>query len=154
MSDFTGKETAEFAPEAEDSIRELRWKAESMLEYLHDNEASLRQFPTGAVDQRLALWEPLTGLLARAMAHPNLADDARLEAQRVWAEEMRLAALNTVTMSMHARSESAKKRFADSPKVLEALIVNLESARPAALRLLTTEDRDELRRLGMLRPGE
>jgi hypothetical protein len=154
MSDFTGKETAEFAPQADDSIRELRWKAESMLDWLRVNEASLRRFPTGFVDERIAMWEPLASLIARAMENPKLADDARLEAHRVWAEEMRLSALNTVTMAAHARSESAKKRFADSPELLKQLILNLENARPAALRLLSTEDRDELRGKGFLRPGE
>ncbi len=154
MSDFTGKETAEFAPQADDSIRELRWKAESMLDYLREKEASLRMFPTGFVDERFAMWQPLAGLLAQAMEKPRLADDARLEAHRVWAEEMRFSALNIVAMSAHAHGESARKRFKDSPELLKGLIVKLESARPAALRLLSTEDRDELRRKGFLRPGE
>jgi hypothetical protein len=37
-------ETGAFAPRLNDSVRELRWKAESMLEYLRENEARLRQF--------------------------------------------------------------------------------------------------------------
>src|SRR5687767_13079170 len=98
MSDFLNQGAAKFAPVAGDSIRELRWKAESMLEYLRENEAFLRKFPTGAVDERLALWQPLANLLAQAMANQNLAEDARLEAHRVWAEEMHLSALITVTM--------------------------------------------------------
>src|SRR6188768_1493418 len=108
---FSADEFFRFALEAKDTIRELRWKTESALEYLRENEASLRQFPTGAVEERKALWQPLAELLARATDDPSLADDARLEAQRVWAEEVRLTALNTVSMCVHAHSEAAKNRF-------------------------------------------
>lgn len=153
MADFLG-ETRAYAPQPNDSIRELRWKAESMLEYLRENEARLRKFPTGFVDERLALWQPLADLLARAMENPALATDARLEANRVWAEEMQRTALFIVTMCKHARSESARRRFAEDPEALEELIAGLESARPHAMRLLSTEDRDELRKHGFLRPEE
>lgn len=146
--------TARFAPQPNDSIRELRWKAESMLEYLGENEAFLRKFPTGAVDEKRALWQPLADLLARAMQQPELADDARLEAHRVWAEEMRRSALYIVTMCVHARSTAAQKRFAEDPEQLEELIEMWESQRPAALCVLSTEDRNELREDGFLRPGE
>lgn len=154
MSGFPNHNTAKFAPAPGDSIRELRWKAESMLEYLGENEAFLRRFPTGFFEERRALWQPLAELLARAMGDPTLAEDARLEAHRVWAEEMRNSALFTVTMCVHARSESARRRFADALEMLEVLQEQLESARPRAMALLSTEDRDELRRNGFLRDGE
>jgi hypothetical protein len=154
MNGFFADAFSRFAPLGNDSVRELRWKAESALEHLRENEAFLRQFPTGAVDERLALWKPLTDLLARAAHDPTLADDARLEAQRVWAEEMRHSALVTVTMSVHAQSEAVKARFRNDPEQLEEVIEKLERARPAALRLLSREELDELRRHGFLREGE
>ena len=154
MSDFLNQGAAQFAPMAGDPIPELRWKAESMLEYLRENEAFLRKFPTGAVDERLALWQPLANLLAQAMANQNLAEDARLEAHRVWAEEMHLSALITVTMCVHARGANAQKRFADNPEHLQELIDMLELGRPAALRVLSKEDLNELRKSGFLREGE
>jgi len=153
MADFMG-ETKAFAPASNDSIRELRWKAESMLEYLQEKEAELRKFPTGFVDERRALWQPLAELLARAMENPKLAMDARLEAHRVWAEETKRTALFIVTMCRHARSDLARQRFADDPVALEYLIEQLESARPASLRVLATEDLEELRQEGFLREGE
>jgi hypothetical protein len=153
MSDFMS-ETGAFAPEPNDSIRELRWKAESMLEYLRENESELRKFPTGALDERRALWQPLADLLARAMEQPDLAADARLEAYRVWAEEMRRTALFIVTMCVHSRSVAARKRFAEDPETLDEFIEKMETNRPAALHILSTEDRDELRQHGFLRPGE
>jgi hypothetical protein len=154
VSDFPGGGTAKFAPQSGDSIRELRWKAESMLEYLREHETMLRRFPTSFVDERLASWQMLADLLARAMEQPELATDACLEAHRIWAEEMRHSAWFTVTMCVHARSESARKRFAEDPERLEELIENLERERVAALRILSTEDLDELRRHGFLRTGE
>jgi hypothetical protein len=153
MAEFMG-ETGAFAPLPNDSIRELRWKAESMLEYLRENDARLRKFPTSFVDERRALWQPLADLLARAMENPALAIDARLEAHRVWAEEMGRTALFIVTMCVHARTESARNRFADDPEALEELIENLEASRPAAMCLLSTEERNQLRERGFLRPGE
>jgi hypothetical protein len=154
MTEFLGQGPAKFAPQPNDSIRELRWKAESMLEYLRENAASLRKFPTGDVDQRLARWEPLTKLLADAMEHPEFSEDARLEAHRVWAEEMRHSALITVTMCVHAHSEEARRCFEDNPEELEKIIEELEFDRPDALRILSTEDMDVLRREGFLRPEE
>lgn len=154
MSDFFGHHTAQFAPRPNDSIRELRWKAESMLEYLRENESELRKFPTGFVDERRTLWQPLADLLAKAMEQPDLAMDARLEAQRVWAEEMRQSALFIVTMCVHARSDSARQRFADDPEKLDELIENLEQSRPVSLEILSTDDMKFLRENGFLRPGE
>ncbi len=153
MSEFIG-ETGAFAPEPDDSIQELRWKAESMLEYLREKESELRKFPIGQVDERRALWQPLAELLARAMEQPELAADARLEAHRVWAEEMRRTALFIVTMCVHSRTAAARKRFAEDPETLEEFIEKMETHRPAALHILSTEDRDELRRQGFLRLGE
>lgn len=153
MSGLIGP-SGEFAPLPNDSIRELRWKAESMLEYLRDNEAKLRKFPTGFVDERLALWRPLAELLARAMDDDSMEMDARLEANRVWAEEMRHSALFVVTMCVHARSKAAQERFAEDPETLEEFLIALEAARPAALRIISTEELDELRAHGFLRPGE
>jgi hypothetical protein len=153
MSDFIG-ETAAFAPQPGDSLRELRWKAESMLEYLRENETKLRKFPTGMVDERRALWQPLADLLARAMQNSNFADDARLEAHRVWAEELRRTALFIVTMCVHARTDSARQRFDADPETLEEFVETLETGRPAALQILSTEDMNELREHGFLRSGE
>lgn len=147
-------ETAAFAPQPNDSIRELRWKAESMLEYLRENDARLRKFPTGCVDERRALWQPLADLLARAMGQPELAVDARLEAHRVWAEELRRTALFIVTMCVHACGEAARKRFADDPEALEEFQQEMESNRPASLSILSTDDLKELREQGFLRAGE
>jgi hypothetical protein len=146
--------TEQFAPLPDDSIRELRWKAESMLEYLRENESFLRQFPTGAVDEKCARWQPLAELLAKAMTNHDLTDDARLEAHRVWAEEMHHCALVTIAMCVHARSPNARQRFAAHPEDLQLLVQQLEMKRPAAMQLLTTEDRDQLREQGFLRPGE
>lgn len=154
MDSFSAHNTAHFAPDPDDSIRELRWKAESMIELLRENEAFLRQFPTGFYDERMAEWLPLGDLLAQAMKNPELEDDARLEAQRVWAEEMHMSALVTVTMCVHARSESAKRRFGDDPETLERLLENLEQARPYAMKLLAADELNELRVRGFLRPGE
>jgi hypothetical protein len=154
MSEMPRQSTNEFEPRPGDSLRELRWKAEGMLEYLCEHEAWLREFPTGAVDERRALWQPLAGLLAQAMAQPELATDARLEYQRVWAEEMRDSALFTVTMCVHARSPGARQRFAADPEMLEEFLAKLEQARPDALRILGTDDLNELRVNGFLRPGE
>lgn len=146
--------TEQFAPLPHDTIRELRWKAESMLEYLRENESFLRQFPTGAVDEKRARWQPLSELLAQAMINPELADDARLEAQRVWAEEMHHSALVTIAMCVHARSPNARQRFAEHPEDLQLLVQELELKRPAAMQLLSTEDRTQLREQGFLRTGE
>jgi hypothetical protein len=154
MSDFLNPDAAKFAPVAGDSIRELRWKAESMLEYLREKEAFLRKFPTGAVDERRALWQPLADLLAKATENPNLAEDARLEAHRVWAEEVRHSSLIIMAMCVHARGASAKKRFADNPEQLQELVDMLELGRPAALRVLSVEDLNELRKNGFLRERE
>jgi hypothetical protein len=153
MSDWLGARSA-FAPQPADSIRELRWKAESMLEQLRDNEARLRQFPTSFVDERLALWRELAALLARAMDDGSLSDDARLEAHRVWAEEMRCTALFVVTMCVHARSDAARQRFAADPDTLDEMVERFEHVRPQALQLLSTEDRYRLRAEGFLRDGE
>jgi len=155
MNSFPGMGgTAQFAPLANDSLRDLRSKAEGMLEHLRENEAFLRKFPTGAVDQRLALWQPLASLLARARSRPDLAMDARLEAQRVWAEETRFSALFIVTMCVHARSGSARRRFADYPEQLEALLEMLEDKRPAAMSVLPLDELAQLRNGGFLRSGE
>jgi hypothetical protein len=154
MSDFFGHGTVQFAPQPNDSLRELRWKAESMLEYLREQEKWLRQFPTGFVDERLALWQPLADLLAKAMEQSDLTMDARLEAQRIWAEEMRLSAMFIITMCVHARSERARQRFADHPEQLDEFIGRLEQARPASLKILSREDRNFLRDKGFLRPEE
>jgi hypothetical protein len=153
MAGFIG-ETNAFAPGPNDSIRELRWNAESMLEYLRENNARLRKFPTSFVDERLALWQLLAELLAQAMENPELATDARLEAHRVWAEETRRVALSIVTMARHAHSDAARQRFADDPVALEELIENLDSGRPAALRVHSTEELEGLRQAGFLREGE
>ena len=155
MNDFFGiRHNSKFQPEPSDSIRELRWKAESMLEDLREKESFLRQFPTSALDERLALWRNLAVLLANAMADPSLEQDAAIEAHRVWAEETRHAALNIVTMCAHARSDAAQDRFREDPELLEELIVALENQRPAALKVLTTADLRMLRDEGYLRPGE
>lgn len=154
MDSLSWNNPNEFAPQPHDSIRELRWKAESMLEYLRENEASLRKFPTGAVDKRRALWQPLADLLARAMTLPELAGDARLEAHGVWAEEMHRSALVIVTMCVHAQSPSARQRFAEHPEDLELLVQQLEMKRPSAMRLLSTDDLIQLRAQGFLRDGE
>ncbi|MFN7138332.1 MAG: hypothetical protein ACK4UN_03220 [Limisphaerales bacterium] len=147
-------ETSRFAPDANDSIRELRWKAESMLEYLRDQEALLRQFPVGAIDERLQLWQGLAQLLARAMENPELAFDARIEAYRVWGEETHHTAMFIVTMSVYTRSEAAQARFAEDPEVLDLLIERFERSRPAALKVLSTADLKHLREEGFLRAGE
>jgi hypothetical protein len=155
MSDFPEMGgTWKFAPKASDSIRELRWKAESMLEYLRDNEAFLRKFPTGAADERIAMWSSLTALLSQASEDGRLADDARLEAQRVWAEEIHHSALFIVTMCVHVRSESARRRFAEDPEALEDLIDRMELGRPAAMHVLSKDDLNYLRQEGFLREGE
>ena len=130
MSDFIG-ETSAFAPQPNDSIRELRWKAESMLEYLRENETELRRFPTGMVDERRALWQPLADLLERATEDRSLAEDAQVEAHRVWAEELRRTALFIVTMCVHARSDAARKRFDVDPETLEEFIEELDAVRIA-----------------------
>jgi len=154
MSDFLTPGTVQFAPQPQDSLRELRAKAEGMLEYLRRSETSLRKFPAGAVDEKRALWQPLVELLTRAMTNPELEEDARLEAQRVWAEEMHLAALIAVTMCVHVRSDTAKQRFAGHPEKLKALQERYEQARPAALQLIPVEELNELRKRGFLRDGE
>ncbi len=155
MIDYPGMGgTARFAPEPNDSLRELQWKAESMLEYLRDHESFLRQFSLGQIDERLALWQSLAELLARAMEDPELADDARIETHRVWGEEMHRSAIFVVTMCVLARSEAAQKGFTDDPELLEELIHKFEWNRPSALQLLSTEDLNQLRRNGFLRPGE
>ena len=58
------------------------------MEYLQDHETFLRKFPTGAFEEKKALWQPLAALLRRALSDQNLAKDARLETARVWAEEV------------------------------------------------------------------
>jgi hypothetical protein len=147
-------ERDEFAPQAGDSMEELHRKAVGMVGYLRKHEAFFRMFAAGAVDERLALWGPLADLLARAATLPELAEDARLEAQRVWAEEMHLSALVAVTMGVHARTEAARRRFADEPGKLEEWIALLDRARPAALKLIPREELDTLRAHGFLFDGE
>ena len=154
MNNFPGMGSEAFAPDPADSIRELLWKAEGMLEYLRENESFLRKFPTGAVDEKRANWKPLAELLHRAVVDPELEVDARLEAERVWAEEVHHSALCIITMCVHARSEAARKRFTDDPEELEDLIEGLEGARPAAMRVIPKDELDELRTHGFLRPGE
>jgi hypothetical protein len=147
-------EFSKFAPRANDTVRELRWKAESALEYLLENQSVLRQFPTNAWEERLALWQPLVELLAKAMEDPSLADDACIEAQRVWAEETRHSALMIISLCVYGRTAAAQERFQDDPVQLDELIEKLESDRPAALRVLSQDDRAELRRKGFLREDE
>lgn len=146
--------TVQFAPQAEDTIEELLRKANGMVEDLRTNEAALRLIPASGVDERIDLWLPLIVLLTRAMFEPALEDDARLEAQRVWAEEMHQSALVIVTMCVHTRTPQARRFFAEQPWMLEELIEEVEKRRPATLRVLSTEVLDELRVKGFLRPGE
>ena len=125
-----------------------------MLEYLLENESFLAQFPTGAVQERRARWQPLAKLLAQAMAEPALAIDAQLEAHRVWAEERHHSALVAVTLCAHAGSAVMQQRFADDPEALEELRETLERDRVKALMVLSKEDLKKLRAEGFLRPGE
>jgi hypothetical protein len=67
---------------------------------------------------------------------------------------MRRTALFIVTMCVHSRSAAARQRFAEDPETLDEFIEKMEAQRPAALHILSTEDRDELRRHGFLRPEE
>ena len=136
------------------AARSDEFLAERPPEFLRENESVLRKFPSGSVEERLGMWQSYAALLARAMEQGELADDARLEAHRVWGEETRYSALNVVAMCFHAHSDAAKQRFADDPEGLSELIERLERARSAALTLLGTEDRDRLRGLGFLRQGE
>lgn len=138
----------------DDSLEQLRAKAAGMLGYLRRNEETLRMFPAGAVDERRALWRPLADLLAQALRNPALEVDARLEAQRVWAEEMHLSALITITMCVHVRSEAAWQRFAEEPAKLYLLQEQYELARPWAMKLIPVEELDALRKHGFLREGE
>ncbi len=155
MSDIFGlTDRSKFAPQPGDSVRELRWKAESRLEVLRDIEPLLRQFPVGALDERIALWQSLAKLLAHAMEFDALADDARLEAHRVWAEETRHTAIIVVTMCEYSRSPVAELRFKDTPDLLDQLVEQFELNRHWALSILSTEDRDFLRGGGFLRQGE
>jgi hypothetical protein len=134
MSSFPGMGgTAQFAPQANDSLRDLRAKAEGMLEYLRDNEDFLRRLPSSQFDEHCSLWQNLAGLLDKALKNPDLATDARLDAQRVWGEEMHHSACFIVSMCVHARSDSARKRFADDPEKLERFIAMLEEGRPRAM---------------------
>ena len=88
------------------------------------------------------------------MEKQALAVDARLEAHRVWAEEVRYSALVTVALCVYARSAAAQQRFADDPEVLEELTEKLERERKTGIMILSTEDLDKLRADGFLRPGE
>ena len=146
--------TVQFAPRADDTIEELLRKARGMVDHLRVNEAALRRIPAGMVDERMDLWLPLVELLTRAMFDPALEDDARLEMQRVWAEEMFQSAMVIVTMCSHLRTEQARRFYAAKPWMVDKLIEEFENRRPAALRLLSTEVLDELRANGFLRPGE
>lgn len=154
MSDFSNYNTCQFAPHPGDSLRELLRKAEGMLSQLREHETTLRKFPVESVEERRALWQPVADLLTRALDDPSLADDARLEVQRAWAEEMHHSAMWTVTMCVHARTEAAERCFAGHLDELAVFQANLERARPAAMKLLTVEDRNFLRRHGFLRKGE
>lgn len=111
--------TAQFAPQADDTIEELLRKATGMVEHLRTNESALRLIPAAGVDERIDLWLPLIVLLTRAMSDPALEEDARLEAQRVWAEEMFQSAMVIVTMCVHARTAQARRFFAGQPQLLE-----------------------------------
>lgn len=146
--------TAQFAPQMDDTIQELLRKARGMLEHLRVNEAELGLIPASCVDGRRELWQPLVELLVRAREDPLLEDDARLEAQRVWAEELQISAIFIVTMCVHARTEKARKYFVKEPEMLDELIARMEKGRPYALSVLSTEDLDALRESGFLRPGE
>ena len=148
--------TAAFAPEANDSLERLLEKTEGMLGYLAQNEGWLRKFRTGFVDERRAMWQGQAELLRRARTHSALAMDARLESQRVWAEEMRLTALVVVTMCVHLRSEPARMAFAGpgGPELLAELTEKMETSRPEALRLMAADELAALRKDGFLRAGE
>src|SRR4051812_21459041 len=104
MTDFPeGFESiGDFTPQASDSLARLLEKAEGFLAYLRMNEEWLRGIPASSVDERRALWEPLAALLREAVADPAAhEEDARLEANRVSAEESRLSAIITVTSCVH-----------------------------------------------------
>ena len=148
--------TGQFAPHAEDSLARLLEKAEGHLEFLRLNEDMLRRIPAGLIDERRELWAILPPLIRRAMAEPALEVDARLEANRVWAEELRHSAWCTVTACVHYRSQAAIDFFAreGSPEHRLEQLAIYESIRPAAMRMLGTEDLKELRDRGFLRPGE
>ena len=146
--------TVQFAPQADDTIEELLRKACGMVDHLRVNEAALRLIPASRVDESIDLWLPLIELLTRAMFDPALEDDARLEMQRVWAEEMFQSAMVIVTMCSHLRTEQARRFFAAKPWMVDKLIEGFENRRPAALRVLSTEVLEELRVKGFLRDGE
>lgn len=150
------KNTGEFAPGARDSLARLLEKAEGHLDYLRRNEEMLRNVPVGAVDESRALWEPLATLIRAAMENPDVEEDARLEANRVWAEEIRHSALVTVTSCVHYRSQQAIDFFerAGTPERRLEELARWESMRSKSMRVLSKEDLDALRERGFLRPGE
>jgi hypothetical protein len=150
---FTGLHPA-LAPQSNDSLAELQRKAESALDFLRKNEAFLRKIPTSFVEERLQDWQGLADLLAKAIQQPELETDARLEANRIWAEEHRCWALYVITMCAHLRSDKARAFFSASPESREESIASMEQQRPTALTLLSAEDRNELREHGFLRDGE
>ena len=146
--------TDEFEPLAGDSLERLLEKAAGYLEYLQLNE-ELLTYPRGYVEDSRAMWEPLVALLQKASVEPaRYEEDARLEATRVWAEEVRTSALFMVTGCVHL--QQVRQRWFDEGdgELWEKLARRHEAKRDVALRVIGTEDMEKLREHGFLRPGE
>lgn len=141
------------APEAGDSLDELRRKAKGAIKEYQDFRF-LVFFGVDNAKERKAAWRSVLDLLDKAASNPALEMDARLEALRCWAEEARYAAIRIVTMCVHLHSAAAHEVFQKAPEMREKLLADLERNRPEAIRVLSKEDLDDLRADGFLRPGE
>ena len=146
--------TARFAPLAGDSAEQLQAKADGMLAYFRANEDFLIRMPAENFADRLAQWQAFSELLAQARGNPELLTDVRLEAQRIWGEELQYSASFIVQMCVFVQSPGAARRFAEHPEQLAKMMAEFEAGRPAALRILSTEALNALREQGFLRPGE
>jgi len=149
---------AEMQPHRDDSIARLLEKMEAKLERSFQTEGALRKFGFTDFEERRAEWHAVIGLLRCALSDEALAEDARIEAFRVQANETRAGAIWMLTAEQRLRDPLLRAHWrTEQPGIdesLDAMAAKLDEARGLALGMLPGEDIERLREQGFLRPGE
>ncbi|MEQ1862290.1 MAG: hypothetical protein ABMA13_20420 [Chthoniobacteraceae bacterium] len=145
-------------PNRDDSIARLLEKMEAKLQTSLKTEEALRKFGFTDFEERRAELRGAIELLRRALVDDSLAEDARIEAFRVQANETRAGAIWMLTAPTHLRDPLLRERLrTQNPKIdedLDTMLEMLDEARGLALGMLPIDDVNQLREQGFLRPGE
>lgn len=148
----------EFSFRQDDSFEELIRKSEALITIYRESPLYRKFLTFFDADAAAGRFEALLPRLRAAIADPSLAEDVRLEATAVWAEDLHESALVVVALSHHIHhvDDATRARWARDGMTegMADLARRLDEERPFALTHLTTEDKAEFREHGMLRPGE